>query len=70
MRINLFPMGRAEFQREIPSDGQVRSDIWSVLFNLFAQIIPAGKFNPSKFFCLFHFVSLEEVPTQAENLRE
>ena len=54
MRINLFSMGRAEFQREIPSDGQVRSDIWSVLFNLFAQIIPAGKFNgkfnPSKFF--------------------
>ena len=50
LRINLFPMGRVEFQREIPSDGQVRSDIWSVLFNLFAQIIPAGKFNPSKFF--------------------
>lgn len=30
MRINIFPMGRAEFQRKIPSDGQVRSDIYKI----------------------------------------
>lgn len=66
MRINLSLWAGQSFRGKLQvmaRSGQIYGQ-----FSLFAQIIPTGKFNPSKFF--FYFVSLEEVPTQAENLRE